>query len=427
MVGDIKTLLKNRKFIYLWTSQIISQLTIQVMNFLLLVNIFKQTGSAIATSLLWVVYALPAIIIGPLAYVMVDMLDKRKLLVITNLFQAIVILIYAYFAKDSFFVLYIVVFIYSFLNQFYVPAESSTLPSIIKTEDLAYANGLFSLTQQAAIIFGFGFAGVLNRHLGFVPAIYLCGFLMLIGFISVLYLPKIRPKEAIPTKPVRAFIKIFSIAVAGYSFIKDHKEVLFPSLLMVGLQVVLTVIIVNMPQIAHSVVKIDINLTGVYMVVPAGLGAFAASVYVPRLLGRGWRKKRLIDNCLLIFSLFLISLIFVVPKLVLIYRLLITIITFVFAGIAVVGIIVPSQTYIQNVTPEKLRGRVFGNFWFLGMVGTLLPILISGIVTQVFGIKFLLFLLSVILFATYFWSKKNGERLIQKDFVKVMENKNIHL
>ena len=156
------------------------------------------------------------------------------------------------------------------------------------------------------------------------------------------------------------------------------------------------------------------------MVIPAGLGAFAASVYVPRLLGRGWRKKRLIDNCLLIFSLFLISLTFVVPKLVLIYRLLITIITFVFAGIAVVGIIVPSQTYIQNVTPEKLRGRVFGNFWFLGMVGTLLPILISGIVTQVFGIKFLLFLLSVILFATYFWSKKNGQKVIQKDFVKIV-------
>ena len=61
MMEDFKPLIKNTKFVHLWTSQILSQLTINIMNFLLLIRLFEHTGSTIATSLLWAAYALPAI------------------------------------------------------------------------------------------------------------------------------------------------------------------------------------------------------------------------------------------------------------------------------------------------------------------------------------------------------------------------------
>ena len=53
-MGEFKPLVKNSKFVYVWLSQILSQLTISIMNFLLLIRLFAVTGSPIATSLLWV-------------------------------------------------------------------------------------------------------------------------------------------------------------------------------------------------------------------------------------------------------------------------------------------------------------------------------------------------------------------------------------
>ena len=417
MVKDYRALLANKKFIYLWISQLLSQFTIQLMNFLLLVNIFRETGSAIATSLLWIAYALPAIIIGPVAYVLADLLDKRKLLIYTNLLQAATIFLYALIAQESFFVLYIVVFMYSLLNQFYVPAESSSLPSVVKQENLAWANGLFSLTQQASIVIGFGIAGFLNSSIGFINTLILCGIFMLIAYLSVLFLPKIAPREKVPKKLDKAIVKLITRISEGYSFIKTHKEVLFPSLLLVGLQIIITVLIIVMPQIAHHIVRIDINYSGVFIVVPAGLGAIAGSIMIPRRLANGWRKKRMIDYSILIISIVFFTFSFLIPQFNYYIRIILSLISFFFAGIATIGIIVPAQTYIQIVTPYELRGRVFGNFWFLGIIGTVLPVMLAGLLVQIFGIRFLLAVLSALVMGAFIWSERNGSNIIKNDFV----------
>ena len=71
-------IISQKNFLYLWASQILSQLTINIMNFLLLIRLFEATGSSVATSFLWVAYALPAIFIGPFASASIDMLERRK-------------------------------------------------------------------------------------------------------------------------------------------------------------------------------------------------------------------------------------------------------------------------------------------------------------------------------------------------------------
>ena len=56
----------GKNFHLLWISQILSQVTVNMMNFLLLAKLFNETGSSIATSLLWVSFALPTIFFGPI-------------------------------------------------------------------------------------------------------------------------------------------------------------------------------------------------------------------------------------------------------------------------------------------------------------------------------------------------------------------------
>ena len=391
---DFKIVLKNKNFIYLWSSQILSQLTINVMNFLLLIKLFNETSSTIATSFLWVAYALPAILIGPVAAASVDMLDRKKVLLVTNLMQSILVLFYALLYRNGLFLLYGIAVGYSFLNQFYLPAESATLPSLVKKSTYPYANGLFFLTQQTALIIGFGIAGILNSLLGFDKSLFVCAIFLFLAFLSVSFLPSFKISEKIPKTIEGAVIKFFSRIFEGYKFIKEDKMVLSSFLLLMGIQISLSVVLVNIPVIAEQLIRINLSLAGLVMVVPAGIGAVIGAVIIPKLLKRKWRKIRIIKHSLFLISVCLFMLIFMIPELKLGLSILLSVPAIILIGFSFVGILIPSQTLLQERTPKKLRGRVFGNFWFLVTVASVFPVILSGAISEIFNIRLLLFILA---------------------------------
>jgi len=303
---DYKPILKNKNFLYLWISQILSQLTINIVNFLILIKIYSDTHSSIATSLLWVAYALPAILIGPFAATSVDMLNKKKLLVFTNLLQSVTVFSYILFSNSSVFLLYGIAVVYSLLNQFYVPAEQSTLPSVVQKAAYPLANGLFIITQQGALVVGFGVAGLLLQLLGFEYSILLCSGFLFLAFISVLFLPEMKTKDFIPEDLGDAVLKFFDRIAEGYSYIKDHRYVLTPFLLLLSLQVALVIVMVNVPIFSTEILNINVNQAGALIVVPAGIGAAMGALTFPKALKRGLRKKVVVENSMLIMSLSLL-------------------------------------------------------------------------------------------------------------------------
>lgn len=121
------------------------------------------------------------IIFGPIGAATVDLLSRRKILIITNFLQAAIIFSYIFINQQSIFILYAVVLLYSLLNQFYVPAESAYLPSTVASVDLAQANSIFFITIQASLILGFGFAGVLQRLISFNGVLILCSTFFILG------------------------------------------------------------------------------------------------------------------------------------------------------------------------------------------------------------------------------------------------------
>jgi MFS family permease len=409
MLQEFKPVLKNKNFVYLWISQITSQLTINVMNFVFLIWLFSKTGSAISTSFLWVAYSLPAILVGPFASATVDIIDRRKLLIATNLLQALTIFIFALVHPENIFVLFEVVFIYSLLNQFYVPAESASLPSLLPKERLAQGNSLFLLTQQGSLVVGFGIAGFLLALLGFEDTLLLCSFLLFIAFLSTIFLPKMTTDYNVPRTFELAVTGFFAKIVEGYKFIKGERKVLAPFLLLIIFQVLVQVATVAVPSIAKDLLGLSLYTTGIYILVPAGVGAILAILYLPRLIAKGWRKKKIIENCLMLVGIFLFLFTFIIPMLPYGIRVFSTFISFAILGLSFVGVVIPSQTFLQESTPEELRGRVFGNFWFLVTVASVLPVIFSGSVIEVLGIRILLLIFSLLGIAAYFLSRRFGD------------------
>jgi MFS family permease len=412
MFKEFTLVLKNKSFRFLWASQILSQLTINVMNFLLLTKLYQQTGSTVAVSMLWVAYSLPAILVGPIGAASVDLMSRRKTLIITNLLQALTIFIYALLHREKLFLLYGIVLTYSFLNQFYVPAEASSLPSLVSKKSLAQANSLFFLTQEASLVVGFGLAGGLNQFLGFANSLYLCALMVFLAFISTVFLPEIKIENKIPKDFEKALSVFFEGILEGYHFIKNRKNIYLPFFILMGIQIIVSVVTINVPVIATDLLEMPLNSAGVLLVVPAGLGALIGAISTSKMLARGIRKKAIIENSLISTSFGIFCFSFIIPYFPYTFRIIFSFLILILIGAAFVGIVIPAQTFLQEVTPEGLRGRVFGNFWFLVTIATVFPVIFSGTITELFGVNFLLAVITGISFTTYLLSKRYGQKFI---------------
>lgn len=406
MFKEYKSVYKSSKFVYLWISQIFSQVTINLLNYLLLIRIFSITGSSLATSFLWVSYAMPAIFAGPIGAASVDFVSKRKVLMVSNLAQALAILALAFFHPGRFYLIFAIVFLYALFNQFYVPAEQATVPTIVSKKNLPFANGLFFITQQIALILGFGVAGVLNKFLGFEYSLFLASGMLFVAFISVSFLPELKPMQRIKGDWEEAIISFFRKIYEGYQFIKSKKSILFPFLLLLAMQIVVSVVIVNVPVLAQDVLGISLNLAGVAIVVPVGIGAVIGAISIPKLLKKGMRKRKSIENSLFAMSLFVFLLVFVVPQFEFVLRTALAFLTTIGVGITFVGIMIPAQTYLQEITPGGMRGRVFGNFWFLTTIATIFPVIFSGTIVEIFGVRILFAMLLSSIFSGFIISRR---------------------
>ncbi len=414
---DFTIVLKNSRFLNLWVSQILSQTTINIMNFLLLTYLYSTTHSSIATSFLWISFSLPALLVGPIGAASVDLVDRRKMLMITNLLQAVTIVLFIFVYPKSVFFLYVIVFLYSTLNQFYMPAESAMLPSVVSKKALSRANSLFFMTMQAAIVFGFGIAGFLQRTIGLNGALVLSAGFLMAAFVSVSFLPPGRPGKVISGEFEKDLTTFFQTILDGYKFIRGNKTILFPLLILLFIQAGLAMVIVSLPTIASEVLNIPLQYSGVSIVVPAGIGALMGSIYVPRLIKSVLRKKTMIELSLGIISFTLLALSLGIPLLPITLRVSITSLLIILTGFAFVGISIPALTFLQENTPEWFRGRVFGNLWFMVTLVTIIPVLFSGAINELFGVRTLLAIMAFITLIMLFYSAKKGQEVIEEHFV----------
>jgi len=412
MIGGWVNLFTNKKFIFIWFSQILSQISLNILNFSILFNLFENTGSSIATSFVWISYAIPSLLIGPTASVLVDMYDRKLILIITNLMQSFLIFMYAFIPFTSHYFIYSVVIIYSTINQFYVPAELASLPSLAGKKLLPEANSISFLTQQASLIIGFGGAGLINNLLGFHNTIILCSSLMFLAFISTCYLPRLKTARRI-YKRIDEIFNGFVIKIKnGYKFISKNKFIMAPLLILICMQVSLAIIAVNAPAITKEIVNIPLSFSGLLFIVPGGIGSLVSSFLISRLIQNGTRKIKLIKYFLIYILISLCLFVFLVPLLETYTKYIVIFLLISVIGFSYIGIVIPAQTFLQQETPAKLRGRVFGNYWFLVNTISMLPVILSGTISEVFGSKVLLIIIASGILLLYVFLKSKEKKYL---------------
>jgi MFS family permease len=189
MNGTGDSLLKNLRFLQLWVGQGFSFVGDAVSMVALVVLVVQIAGSASAVGGALVARLLPTLA-SPLAGVLADRLDRRIVLVASDLARAVLVLGIV-FVRDLV-VLYLVIFLMGLARTFFTPTIRAAFPSVVGGGDLTRANALISGAFSVSIMAGPALGGLLVASLGVDAAFLLDAvtYLVSAALLSRIALPR---------------------------------------------------------------------------------------------------------------------------------------------------------------------------------------------------------------------------------------------
>jgi MFS family permease len=164
----------------------------------------KLTGSGMVVTLVMLSRAIPAILAGPLAGVVLDRMDRKRVMIASDLIRAVVALGFILAWKyENPALLYVFSALLMLASPFFTSGRAAILPSIATREELHTANALTQTTQWTTLSIG-AFLGGASSEVGFEWAFAFnsLSFLVSALCISRLHLPGLgfRPPRAAVTE-----------------------------------------------------------------------------------------------------------------------------------------------------------------------------------------------------------------------------------
>ena len=163
-------ILRQRNFALLWTGGLISLTGDWILVVGLPFEIYRRTGSTLATGGMVLAYLLPPILFGSVAGVFVDRWDRRRLMVAINLLLALIILPLLAIDVIGLWIAYLVLFVASAVELLFKPAESALLPDLLEhpDDDLVTANALNGMNNHISRLIGPALGGLIVATGGLV-------------------------------------------------------------------------------------------------------------------------------------------------------------------------------------------------------------------------------------------------------------------
>ena len=309
--------------------------------------IYDLTGNSMLLGALNGVRAIPFLVTGPMAGVAADRMDRKKLLLRTQWVLIITaVLMGALVASGLLHVSHIFVFtlITGIAWTFTEPVRQSMIPNIVPKEELPNAIALNSGGFNLMKVVGPALGGAMIALFGpsgnfFVQAIAYVGVLFMIYWMNV-------PPTSEQTRQVSALANLKE----GFAYVWSTPAVLALMILAYVPRVFAVPYQTLMPVFQKDVLKVGPEGLGLLMAAP-GVGAVIAVLLLASLGNRMRRQGLLLVAGIVILGFFLIlfSQITYFP---------LALISLVFVGIFQMLFLASTNTILQMIVPDKLRGRV---------------------------------------------------------------------
>jgi MFS family permease len=276
---DVTPLRRYRDFRILWLGQLFGHTGQQVTTVALPYQVFVLTGSSLAVGLIGLAQVVPLMVFSVAASPITDRVDRRKLMLFTELGQACVtglLLLGSVLGPPPLWYLYVLAGLQAGMWAVSAPARSAAVPNIVGREHLPAAIALHQALYNATAIAGPSVAGIVLARFGLAWAygVDLISFgASIAAALLIRPLPPHRDPEAPPVEGVRAVRE-------GFSFLRRNR------ILVATFLIDLNAMIFGMPRALFPVLALTVFRVG-----PEGLGLLYAAPATGALLGvltAGW-------------------------------------------------------------------------------------------------------------------------------------------
>ncbi len=346
---------RNRNIGLLFGAQFVSVAGDLVLFVALPFWIYQLTGSAMATGFMFAALTIPQLLISPIAGVFVDRWDRKRLMIVSDLLRAGLVMCYLFVhTAEQVWIIYMIAFAEAAVSQFFRPSVMAVMPTLANgEEELTRANAALGASYAVGKLAGPALGGLLVASFGPHAAALFDAATYLISALLVLFI-HVPPRDQVVTKLTDARQAVAEISrelLQGVRVVLDRPilRVLFASLAVLLLsQGIINVLLVVLIQDIWNVGAQEFG----WLISAEGIGGILGTFVVGALATRVSAKNLIVAGGVIAGMLFLIVVnqpsVYVAMGL------------FAIAGITIIAFDVGLTTLLQLGSDDANRGRVSG-------------------------------------------------------------------
>jgi MFS family permease len=381
---------RKRDFRLLWSAQLVSTIGTALTDLAAGILVFRQTGSALSVGLMFMAVSVPTLLVGLIAGVCVDRYDRRRIMVVSDLLRAAIVVAIPFLITINIVLRYVAVALVSAISQFFNPANDAVLPEVATEEELAAANSWIMISSFGSTSVGFALSGLLAASFAIEWAFYLDAVTFLISAACLVWLRigKITTDEETSVGVVLANLRDGVRTLIGTPILRSLFLVSAPVYLAFGLW---NVLLLPFSQTAlHAgefVYGLQEGLTSVGFVI----GSLLMARWAERYREGSWI---VVTTVLMGVAGIVYGLSTSIP---------IAILLVMVSGFLNAPGSIARRLVLQRSTPREMRGRVFSAFAVLRDVMFLVGISMAGL-ADVIDVRLLILIAMSVLVVAGLWT-----------------------
>jgi MFS family permease len=159
---------RNPNYRYTWMAQVVSEIGDYFNNIAVFALVMEKSGSGLVVTGVMLSRAIPAVLAGPVAGVLLDRLDRKQIMIASDLARALIALCFVLtIHQPRPWLLYLLSAALMFASPFFTAGRAAILPTIATKDELHAANSLTQTTQWATLTAGTLLAGYSAAWLGY--------------------------------------------------------------------------------------------------------------------------------------------------------------------------------------------------------------------------------------------------------------------
>jgi MFS family permease len=408
LVGE-RALFENDAFRKLWLAKLLSHVPVNAMVYTMLILVVNATGRSFFSSLFVVAYIAPTALLGTLSGVVVDRMPKGLVLAGTNAVRAGLCVLLA-MSTGNIVMVYLIAVAFAVGSQLAGPAEGAALPAIVPPGELTAANSLNNLQGLLSQVAGLMILpAVFLKTVGPEALALACAAMFAFAAFNFLLIEGLG--GAVSELPSSVEETRERFAEAWHRLSMD--SVSYVAIVIVVLTNTTGLVVMTLlPRFANGVLGVSAENV-IFVATPAVGGVWLALRFVGRVSGRvsPWWGIGAPFAAMLVFLLLLA---FVGPAgdglaamnpagifdpgpfgegaaRIMLSSVLGAGLAFAFTFVNIVG-----RSIVNARMPREMQGRVFAGQTVLTNLASIPPILLTGLLADVFGVAPVFFCIAIV-------------------------------